>query len=152
MARREQAIEIAAMDRAKRCDVNWDRLSEVGREAQRRFHAPTIDALLAAGVIPAEGMVEDQVDSEVEDNWREFWMPIVAPNGVVNIQQVKRELFDFSVVMRNVSEVYDELTGGMISKPNTRSSAVIAAHNDYLERCREDNDAIPDAPTGEGVR
>ena len=71
MTTRERAIEIAAMDRAKRCDVNWDRLSEVGREAQRRFHAPTIDALLAAGVIPAEGTVV--VDANVANKIVRMW-------------------------------------------------------------------------------
>lgn len=64
-------------------------------------------------------------DNEVETVWREFWLPIVAPNDVVDMEQVKKELFDFKTLMGNTARVYSYVTRGHISKPLTMPEAVI---------------------------
>ena len=70
----------------------------------------------------------------VEWRWRYFWRDIVAPDGEVDLELIKRELSDYHAVMISVSIVYDELTGGRISKPNTDSSVVIAEVRDCFAR------------------
>lgn len=68
-------------------------------------------------------------DAELPDyiqTFRDFWAPIVAPNGVLDMDQVMRELYDFHVLMGNVSRVYDNLTFGRISKPLTDPDVVIS--------------------------
>lgn len=68
--------------------------------------------------------------SEVETVWADFWAPIVAPDGVLNLEQVKAELHDYYTLICEVPKVYDHITGGRISKPNTLASVVIAEHDE----------------------
>jgi hypothetical protein len=61
-----------------------------------------------------------------QKNWNEFWAEIcLNPDGSVNLDQVQRELSDFREMMNSVSTVYDHLTKGRISKPNTCAKVVI---------------------------
>jgi hypothetical protein len=47
-----------------------------------------------------------------------FWKPIIfRNNGVIDEQQVMKELSDFSFMLREVPIVYCEITGGQLSKP-----------------------------------
>lgn len=74
--------------------------------------------------------------STMEDykvDYEEFWKDIVEENGVLNLDQIKRELFDFHNLMQNVSKVYMEITGGMISKQMTDPDVVIAVANDRIQ-------------------
>jgi len=83
-------------------------------------------------------------DAEVQGVFEEFWQPIVMPNGEWNLEQVKRELYDYRRMMTSVSEVYDQITNGRISKPNTDASVVIDEADDVV------NDLIREA-TAKGV-
>lgn len=82
------------------------------------------------------------IDKTLEEVWYTFWKDIVAPNGVLDLEQVKRELYDFWVVMQQVPKVYDHVTGGKVSKIMTDPDAVIAladdAVNDLINDCVED--------------
>ena len=71
---------------------------------------------------------------EVEKVYRQFWKPLVAKFGFIDMSQVKKELFDYYNILENASVVYDHITGGRISKPNTCSSAVIS---EYEARVQE---------------
>jgi hypothetical protein len=77
-------------------------------------------------------------EPEVEQIFDEFWRDIVMPNGVLDLDQVKRELFDYHMILGEVPKVYDAVTGGRISKPNTVADAVIGEFESYLERQIED--------------
>jgi hypothetical protein len=77
---------------------------------------------------------------DYEKEYEDFWKEIVEKDGVINIDQVKRELSDFSKVIGNVAKVYDHITSGRVSKPLTDSDAVIALHDDI--RTKDINDAI----------
>lgn len=85
---------------------------------------------------PAE-MFDDDADAaqaddmEVEHNFEENWADIITPNGELDMPALKRELYDFTRVMHEVSRVYDAATGGLISKPNTLADNVIAAIDDH---------------------
>lgn len=64
MTTREQAIEIAAkaawreyQRRFPRSSFSWEECGERTQDSRRRMATAVYDALLAAGVIPAEGMV-----------------------------------------------------------------------------------------------
>lgn len=79
--------------------------------------------------------MSEQMD-EVEQCWREFWLPIVAKDGAVDIEQVKKELFDFKQLMRNASIVYDHVTRSRITNVLTLPDAVML---DEVARLREEN-------------
>ena len=67
------------------------------------------------------------LDAEVEEVWREFWQPIVCDaDGNVDMDLIKCELYDFHIVMDEVRKVYDHVTYGMVSKPNTKAEVVIS--------------------------
>lgn len=78
------------------------------------------------------------VDAEVERVFREFWQEIVCPNGEWDLEQVKRELFDFHTVIQEVSKVYDDVTMGMFSKPDTRAEFVIDRVRELAQRDVDD--------------
>lgn len=78
-------------------------------------------------------------DEDVEREWRDFWQPIVMPNGKdLDLRQIKGELYDFSMLLNSVPKVYYAVTEGRITKPNTEPSAVIREFEEFVERqCRE---------------
>jgi hypothetical protein len=56
----------------------------------------------------------------VEETWNDFWKEIVCkPDGTLNVEQVKKELHDYKIVMDCASKAFDAVTGGRVSKPNT---------------------------------
>jgi hypothetical protein len=71
-------------------------------------------------------------DEDTVENFEHFWKGLVCDKrGRLLKKQVMRELHDYSLLMDAASKVYDEVTGGKVSKPNTRASAVIALANDF---------------------
>ena len=79
-------------------------------------------------------MSKTPTDAEVEQVWNEFWVPLLYANGGVDMEQVKRELFDFQMVMGEVSKVYDYITAGKISKCTTAAHYVIDATEQHYAR------------------
>jgi len=77
-------------------------------------------------------------NNEVEKLFKEWWALIVMPNGEWDLEQVKKELYDYAILMGNVSEVYDHITGGAISKPNTKPEVVIAVADDLVTQMIEE--------------
>lgn len=76
------------------------------------------------------GSLPDDTEPEVVAAWTDFWRDIVCPDGRLDIAQVARELHDWHVAMHEVSLVYDELTMGHFSKPNTAAPYVINRVNE----------------------
>ena len=74
------------------------------------------------------------IDPEILQIYLDFWRPLVAPQGVVDMTQVLKELYDYRTLMKSASLVYDAVTCGRISKVNTIPSAVIAEFEDYVDR------------------
>lgn len=76
----------------------------------------------------------------VADEFNASYWPglLVDPDGEFDIIQAKAELLDYSDLMREASKVYMDVTGSMISKPNTAADAVIRVHE---ERCPVAEDA-----------
>lgn len=56
--------------------------------------------------------------------YKEFWEELLTEDGVLNMDQVMRELHDYRLLLDSVPNVYDYVTGGNISKPFTEPSIV----------------------------
>lgn len=56
---------------------------------------------------------------DYEQCYEEFWKEIIEKDGVIDVDQVKKELFDFHRMIQNVPKVYDYVTGGAVSKSLT---------------------------------
>lgn len=83
--------------------------------------------------------------SEVEQVFNEFWASIVMPDGEWDLEQVKKELYDYRVFMQTASEVYDHITCGAISKINTKADVIISVADDLV------NELIRDALEERGL-
>lgn len=86
-------------------------------------------------------------DADVEKVFQDFWANIVMRDGQLDLEQVKKELFDFHQLIRNVSLVYCEVTNHAVSKPLTDPQVVISLFNDYVQECvdeaaREEKDIV----------
>ena len=69
---------------------------------------------------------------EHEKTWRDFWEPVVSgSDGMLDLDKIKRELYDYRILLTNASKVYDHVTGGLLSKTNYDASVVITAADDY---------------------
>lgn len=77
--------------------------------------------------------------STLEKNYREFWKPIIErKDGSIKLSQLKKELYDYSMVMDIASKVYCTITNGRISKPNTHADVIIDVAIDEMERsCKQ---------------
>lgn len=54
-----------------------------------------------------------------------FWKDIIVKDGSLDIEQVKKELEDFSFIMDQVPKVYCHLTRGRLSKLMYQAEAII---------------------------
>ena len=64
-----------------------------------------------------------------------FWKDLVENlDGTINKDRLIRELSDYYWLISSVSLVYDHVTGGRISKPNTLPEEVIAKADDYTRK------------------
>lgn len=78
----------------------------------------------------------DPVDVVFDD----FWRPIVSDvEGDLDIDQIKKELFDFWQAMQEVPKVYCHITGNQVSKILTKSEVVISLADDSYAKCTKDN-------------
>lgn len=67
---------------------------------------------------------------DVEEEW-EFWKDIVCnEDGTINVEQLKKELCDFSVMIGEVPKVYSAVTGGRLSKQLYYADTVISVFNE----------------------
>ena len=78
-----------------------------------------------------------QPDEDVERLWHEHWAHFMAPNVQLDIEQVKRELYDFWQIMKQAAQVYDAVTCGRITKPNALARAVIGEFEVLFESVQD---------------
>ena len=71
--------------------------------------------------------------SDVNKVYEEFWKFIIELDGEIDFGQVNRELYDYRIVMQEVSKAYCEITGNKFSKPNTKAEHIIEAVDEYNE-------------------
>lgn len=83
------------------------------------------------------------MDKKVKQVWYEFWLPLLSDGtGIIDLgedwEKVAVELYDYKVLMDNASKVYCELSGGKISKTNTKAEDVIAAVFDSINEAHDE--------------
>lgn len=79
-------------------------------------------------------------DSAIEKKYQEFWKPIIEnPDGTINLEQLKKELADFSVCMSEVPKVYCHITGNRLSYVNYPAATVISVADEYHDKFYEDH-------------
>lgn len=89
--------------------------------------------------LDAEQPVDPVVVAAIEVNFQEIWKEIIMnQDGTVNLDAVKRELYDFSHLIVRASEVFCHVTGGRISKPNTVAAAVIEEADNHYQSIYEE--------------
>jgi hypothetical protein len=70
-------------------------------------------------------------DKDYKQDWEEMWADICTnKDGSLNLDAIQRELSDYRWMMSEVSDVYDDVTGGKASKPNTAAFEIIAIVNE----------------------
>lgn len=72
-------------------------------------------------------------EHDVEQVWQEFWLPIVAPEGEIDIEQIKRELYDYRQLIKGLPEFFMDITGGRVSKPNTNLRVVAELVEEHID-------------------
>ena len=74
------------------------------------------------------------MNNKVEQCWKEFWEPIVG----YDLEEIKKELYDYRNLLNSVPKVYDHITGGVASKPNINAEVIINLSDDYTNRLIEE--------------
>ena len=81
---------------------------------------------------------------DVEEEW-EFWKEIVCnEDGTINVEQLKKELCDFSLMIGEVPKVYCAVTGNMLSKPTYYADTVISIFDEKYRDKAWAIDYLPD--------
>lgn len=78
----------------------------------------------------------EPVNQEVQECWESFWREILVKNGQLDIDQVKKELFDYKYVREQASLVYSELSG--LSKVFYPAKSVISRAHEKQAEVEED--------------
>lgn len=80
---------------------------------------------------------------DYEKTYDERWRALVEnADGSLNVDQIKRELHDFSRVMDQASKVYSHIAD--LSKANTAAVHIISAHDEAVSNAWDDgyNDGL----------
>lgn len=83
---------------------------------------------------------EAELQAEADEVWQRDWVVECTRNGDIDLELIKTRLCGYSHLMEIVSIVYDELSGGQISKPGYNdTSQIIGTIRDAMEEsCNED--------------
>lgn len=74
---------------------------------------------------PTNHASDETIQAAVDACWKDFWVPIIMKNGDVDMEQVKCELYDLRRLSQIVSIVYEDLSGGQMSKPSYNDTGQI---------------------------
>lgn len=86
-------------------------------------------------------MEKISVEQEIQELWETFWKPLVTKDGELDLEQIKKELYDFHFIMQQVPKVYTHITGNKLSKLMYRAETVIRMADEYYEDLYETNEA-----------
>lgn len=77
------------------------------------------------------------MEDEANEVYETFWKDLIETDGIIDMQAVKNELYDYHVMMGEVSKVYDDVTGGRMAKPNTAAHHIITRVNERINEAYE---------------
>ena len=83
---------------------------------------------------------EEQAD--VNREWEAYWCALLAPNGALDVERVKREMYAFGMLADDVSKVYMAVTGDKVSKPGTDPDVVIGLAKERFVEAEEAADML----------
>jgi hypothetical protein len=117
-------------------------------EAAARYHSAKADLVICISLGVNEGKVRELLD-RLDDSVCGVVLATLAPKATVELararneitglkQELENERHDLGVICGEVSQVYDELTFGRLSKPNTAAEHIIAAAKERVARMIED--------------
>lgn len=66
------------------------------------------------------------LDRDVDEFMRAIG--VLRADGSIDLEQLRKEMHDYKCMIRNVSIVYDNITGGKLSKPTYEPEVVIDAY------------------------
>lgn len=70
--------------------------------------------------------------------FKDFWKELVCnQDGTLNMDAVQRELADYYFMPQEVPKVYDHVTGGVVSKPNTYAFEVNLVADEHYQKSIE---------------
>lgn len=75
----------------------------------------------------------EDLKEQAEKDFEETWLPLLLTDGKLDMEKVKNEMMDLIFVYLQVSKVYCELTGGLLSKPMYYAGTIIGKHEEKLE-------------------
>lgn len=78
------------------------------------------------------------MNKEIQENWEEFWAPILIQNGTVNLDQLKLELYDFSQMMDNMITLTSYFTNGILSYTTYPAKTIIGLYEQLEEERLEE--------------
>lgn len=78
-------------------------------------------------------------DRNPQEDWDNIWARLVCnSDGSLNKKAVMNELSDFSMLIDNLSKIYDEMSGGTASKPNIDAEVIIKLYQEELQNRYDD--------------
>lgn len=112
--------------------IEWRRTDNLSSDAKE---APQIKLFRMIGELLDEALRE--AEKKGFDN-AEFWKDIILDDEKTPSQHIKDELHDYKIMLKNVPIVYDNVTGGLLSKPLYEAEVVVDAFNDHVTRERDE--------------
>lgn len=85
-----------------------------------------------------KGHIKDIDQSLLDIPGAEFWKNIVFTDGEIDTQKVFDELHDYGFLLYAIPIVYQEVTGGKMSKTHYIPSVVIDLFRDYVEELNQE--------------
>ena len=69
--------------------------------------------------------------------WLGTWIATGIQPPQLAPEIIRNELYDYHTVLSGLAEMYDEITGGLISKPNTDKIHIIQAVEERIQQAHE---------------
>lgn len=91
-------------------------------------------------------------EKTIDEVW-EYWSKyFVEKDGSINVENLKKELYDLDFCTDQISKVYCTITGGMLSKTNYYAGTIIGVYEQEIQDsyeqgyadCEKDNGIAPD--------
>jgi hypothetical protein len=132
-----RAADRAALSRpAPAPDLDWHHRCDIAACNCGRCHH-------CGAEMPEEGSVARLSAEEPQPEQRDTAECGAAPGSRRFRDLLARERHDVEMLARHLAEMYDEISGGLISKPNTRPFEVIRLYHERMDR--EIEEAVAEA-------
>ncbi len=87
---------------------------------------------------------ELELEAKWERDWQEVWRPLLFTDGVLDEEKIKNEMHDLVYIYKQVGEVYEEITGGKLSKSMYYAKTVIDLYHEQLQKAQEEGERYDD--------